>query len=239
MALIPYYNSDNVTLYLGDCREILPQLESETFDLVVTDPPYLVSYSGRWGSDWEPIQGDADSGWVLPAYREIHRLLKPDSLCVSFYGWPHADVFLTAWRQVGFRPVSVFALVKRRWGLGYFTRGQHELAYLLAKGKPKKPKSPMSDVLDWRQPPVPLHPNQKPIGALSRLITSFSTSHSIVLDPFCASRSTLVAARQSGRIGIGIEIEERFCEVAAMRLSQRWLDFDEPSCEHTKGEQTT
>ncbi len=45
----PYFENDGVTLYRGDCREILPQLQTESFDMVLTDPPYLVSYSGRWG----------------------------------------------------------------------------------------------------------------------------------------------------------------------------------------------
>src|SRR5260221_3144152 len=68
----PYFENDGVTLYFGDCREILPELQSETFDLVVTDPPYLVSHSGRWGSDWGVIEGDSDQSWVLPVFCDHH-----------------------------------------------------------------------------------------------------------------------------------------------------------------------
>jgi len=57
---------DSITLYNGDCREILPQLQAESVDMALTDPPYLVRYSGRWGSDWSVVEGDADQGWVLP-----------------------------------------------------------------------------------------------------------------------------------------------------------------------------
>lgn len=227
MSLSPYYEQAGISLYHGDCRQILPQLAAETFDLVLTDPPYLVSYCGRWGSDLEPIEGDCDPSWVLPVYRDIFRVLKPDSLCLTFYGWPHAETFLSTWRVVGFRPISVFALVKRRIGLGYFTRAQHELAYLLAKGKPPKPAVAPSDVLDWATSGTSLHPNQKPLGAVSKLLSSFSNKTGLILDPFCGSGTTLVAAGQCGRRAVGIEIEERFCEVAAMRLSQQWLDFDE------------
>ncbi len=139
MAARPYYQTEKITLYHGDSREILPQLQPGTFDLVLTDPPYLVAYSGRWGNDWEPIEGDSDSSWVLPIYANIFRLMRPNALCLTFYGWPQAETFLSAWRFVGLRPVSVFVLVKRRIGLGYFTRAQHEQAYLLAKGRPSKP----------------------------------------------------------------------------------------------------
>src|SRR5262245_40699324 len=106
MPLKPYFEADGVTLYHGDCREILRELPTETFDLVLTDPPYLVSYSGRWGSDWGIIAGDSDPSWLAPAYVECWRVLKPDSLCITFYGWPHTDLFFTTWKLVGFRPVS-------------------------------------------------------------------------------------------------------------------------------------
>jgi len=129
LNLKPYYQWRGITLYHGDSRQILPQLEADTFDLVLTDPPYLVSYAGRWGREYEPIEGDSDSSWVVPIYSEIHRLLKADAFCLSFYGWPHAETFLSTWRQVGLRPVSVFALIKGRIGLGYYTRAQHEQAY--------------------------------------------------------------------------------------------------------------
>jgi site-specific DNA-methyltransferase (adenine-specific) len=228
MSLVPYFERDGVTLYHGDCREILPKLQSESFDLVLTDPPYLVSYSGRWGSEFEPIAGDSDPTWVVPVYQNLFRLLKSDSLCLTFFGWPHAETFLSSWHEVGFRPVSLFVLVKRRIGLGYFSRAQHEQAYLLAKGKPNRPLTAPSDVLDWVTPFPTLHPNQKPVGAISTLLHSFSSQTSAVLDPFCGSGTTLVAAHQAGRRAVGIEIDERFCELAAMRLSQGVFRFAEP-----------
>lgn len=227
MLPAPYFEKDGVTLYHGDCREVLPELQSDSFDLVVTDPPYLVSCTGRWGSDWGVIEGDADPSWVLPVYRELWRTLRSDSLCVSFYGWPSADVFFQAWASSGFRPVSVLALIKARWGLGHFTRAQHEQAYLLAKGRPKKPETAISDVLIWDDIAQHLHPNQKPLGAISRLISTFSLSGATVFDPFCGSGTTLVAARNLGRRAVGIEIEERYCNLTALRLSQQVFEFRE------------
>jgi DNA modification methylase len=226
MPLRPYFQKDGITLYHGDAREILPELQPETFDMVLTDPPYLVSYSGRWGSDLGVIQGDSDSSWVQPVFSEIWRLLKPDSLCFSFYGWQHAETFLFTWKGIGFRPVSLIALIKDRWGLGQFTRAQHETAYLLAKGRPRKPDAAISDVIHWEQPSPQLHPNQKPLGAISKVVHTYTAQRSIILDPFCGSGTTLVAARNLGRHAVGIEIEECFCELSALRLSQEVFDFD-------------
>src|SRR5437879_4405029 len=57
MIPAPYFENDGITLYCGACQEILPELQSESFDMVVTDLPYLVRYSGRWGSDWGVNRG--------------------------------------------------------------------------------------------------------------------------------------------------------------------------------------
>jgi site-specific DNA-methyltransferase (adenine-specific) len=224
----PYFEKDGIILYHGDCREILPELPPDSFDMVLTDPPYLVSYSGRWGSDWGVIEGDTDQCWVLPVYRELWRTLKPDALCATFYGWPSADIFFGAWNLIGFRPVSVLVLIKGRWGLGYFTRAQHEQAYLLAKGRPQKPQAAISDVLVWDDISHQVHPNQKPLGAISRLISIYSAERTSILDPFCGSGTTLVAARNLGRRAVGIELEERYCEVLARRLSQTVFHYREP-----------
>ena len=236
MSLKPYLEHDGITLYHGDCQEVLHELDPESFDMVLTDPPYLVSYAGRWGSDWRIIQGDSDPNWVEPVYAELWRVLKQDALCITFYGWPHADTFLTAWKRIGFRPVSLLALIKNKWGLGQFTRAQYEPAYLLAKGHPEKPPRAISDVLDWTESSPLLHPNQKPLGAVSKLISTYTQQDALILDPFCGSGTTLVAARREGRRAVGIEIEERFCEVAAMRLSQQIFHFAQQT---TPSEQLT
>jgi site-specific DNA-methyltransferase (adenine-specific) len=221
----PYFERDGITLLHGDSKEILPELAADTFDLVVTDPPYLVSYSGRWDGCRVTIAGDADASWLEPVYSEMWRVLKQDALCLTFYGWPHADVSLGSWKRIGFRPVSLIVLVKDRWGFGRFTRSQHEQAYLLAKGHPPRPISAPSDVFDWEQSSPLLHPNQKPLGAISRMLMAYAPQGGCVLDPFCGSGTTLVAARKVGLTAVGIEIDERHCETTAIRLSQQTFDF--------------
>ena len=170
-APVPYFEKEGLAIFRGDCRTVLPALASGSIDLVVTDPPYLVNYTGRWDGPREAIVGDGDASWVLPVFSELWRVMRDDSFAVTFYGWPHADVFVGAFKTVGFRLVSHLVFVKNVWGLGRFTRGQHEVAYLLAKGKPDVQTKPISDVIEWEREPNAFHPNQKPVSALVPLVT--------------------------------------------------------------------
>ena len=91
------------TVLFGDCVSRLAELDGESIDFVLTDPPYLVSYRDRSGRS---IANDDNDAWILPAFRQIHRVMKRSTLCVSFYGWQAADAFLTAWRAAGLTPVG-------------------------------------------------------------------------------------------------------------------------------------
>jgi site-specific DNA-methyltransferase (adenine-specific) len=219
----PYYSRGGFTIYNTDCRTVLPTLDEESFDFVLTDPPYLVNYQGRWDANRQPIVGDNHDDWLHPTYAELWRVLKPDTFCVSFYGWPHCDRFVGVWKQLGFRLVSHLAFVKNVWGLGRFTRGRHETAFLLAKGRPGRPAKGIADVIEWEREPDAFHPNQKPVHALYPLLATFAPAGGIVLDPFMGSGGTLRAAKDMGLRAVGIEIEEHYCRRASARLTQESL----------------
>jgi adenine-specific DNA-methyltransferase len=182
-----------------------------------------VGVQGRWDGDRRTIVGDDHPGWLVPAYAELFRVMRPDSFAVTFYGWPHADLFVAVFKEVGVRLVSHLAFVKNVWGLGRFTRGQHETAYLLAKGRPVVPERGISDVIEWKREPDAFHPNQKPVAALRPLVAAYAPLEGNVLDPFMGSGSTLRAAKGFGLRAVGIEIEERYCRLAARRMAQRIL----------------
>ncbi len=219
----PFYCHNGIAIYHGDCLQIMPTFLAESFDLVLTDPPYLVNYQGRWDAPRRIIVGDDNAGWLRPIFEEVFRVLKPDSLCVSFYGWPHADLFVGTWKEIGFRLVSHLAFVKNVWGLGRFSRGQHETAYLLAKGNPLIPAETISDTIEWEREQNAFHPNQKPVTALYPLLQAYAPESGVVLDPFMGSGSTLRAAKDFGLQAVGIEIEERFCRLAAAVMGQEVL----------------
>jgi adenine-specific DNA-methyltransferase len=218
-----FFEHAGIRICHGNCLQILPTLKTESIDFVLTDPPYLVGFRGRWDGHRGIIVGDDDPTWLAPAFSEIYRVMKKDTFCVSFYGWPHADLFVGLWKELGFRLVSHLAFVKNVWGLGRFTRGQHETAYLLAKGHPPIPECPISDTIEWEREQDAFHPNQKPVPALYPLIAAYAPDQGIVLDPFMGSGSSLRAAKDFGLPAIGIEIEEKYCRYAASRMAQEIL----------------
>ena len=191
-------------------------LPSESIDLALPDPPYLVNYRPR---DRRQIANDANDDWLHPAYAEMYRVLKPNTFCVSFYGWPHVERFMETWKECGFRPVSHFAFIKKYPSREGYTKSFHEVAYLLAKGRPAKPADPPADVIDWEYTGNPLHPNQKPVDAIQKLIESFSKRGGVVLDPFAGSGTTGIAARNCSRDFILIEKVWCYFKDAQRRLA--------------------
>src|SRR5512135_569502 len=126
----------------GDCIEVMQQLEAASVGFILTDPPYLVNYRSQ---DGRGVPNDDNDRWLRPAFREMYRVLAPDSFCVSFYGWSRADKFIAAWRSAGFRIVGHLVFTKQYASNSGIVRYQHEQAYVLAKGKPKEPGQPISD----------------------------------------------------------------------------------------------
>ncbi len=223
VAPVPSYRRGRMMVFHADCTKLLPLFPSGSIDFVLTDPPYLVEYRGRWDGTRARIVGDEDPAWLYPAFSEIWRVLNDDSFAVSFYGWPQSDVFAGVFKAIGFRLVSHLVFVKNVWGLGRFSRGQHETAFLLAKGRPKVRGRKPSDVFEWTREQEPLHPNQKPTAPLREILSAYAPSNGIVLDPFMGSGSTLRAAKDLGMKAVGIEVEERYCRIAAARLAQEML----------------
>jgi site-specific DNA-methyltransferase (adenine-specific) len=204
------------TVIHGDCIAAMDRMAPESVDFVLTDPPYIVRYRDRSG---RRVANDNHGAWVKPAFAQMHRVLKPGSFCISFYGWNKADLFIEAWRSAGFRIVGHLVFQKDYDSSVSFLRHRHEQAYLLAKGDVALPSVRLPDVMDFRYTRNRLHPTQKPISALRPLVEAFCPPGGAVLDPFCGSGSTLVAAREAGRQFIGIELDQRHHWTASARLA--------------------
>ena len=217
------------TIINADCLHALPQLPSASIDFILTDPPYIANYQSR---DGRSIPNDTNDAWLQPAFAEMYRVLARDSFCVSFYGWPKAELFLAAFRTAGFRIVGHLVFPKRYTSATRHVRYQHECAYLLAKGYPKEPAYPIGDVIDWTYSGDKLHPTQKPLSVLLPLIETFSAPHSLILDPFSGSGSTLLAAKTLGRKYLGIELDPTYYAIATDRLQavERYGDAAQQAC---------
>ncbi len=206
----------NPAILCGDCVLGMRELESASVDFVLTDPPYGVHYRSR---DGQTIANDNNLTWLYPAFAEVYRVLKPGSLCFSFYGWKAVDQFLTVWKALGFRVVGHVVFSKRYAASRQFFEHRHEQGYLLAKGNAALPAEPLPDVLPWAYTGNRLHPTQKPVQPLQRLIESLCRPGGTVLDPFCGSGSTLLAAKLAGRPFIGFELDRRHHATALKRLA--------------------
>lgn len=221
--MTPYYQDDHVTLYHGDCLEVTEWLEA---DVLVTDPPYGVAYSGFGGrgyrddaSKHHPIAGDTDT------------LVRDDALAA--WGGRPALVFGT-WRAP--RPArtrQVLVWDKSYNGPGMGALGlpwglSHEEVYVLGGGFTGKREGSVIQAMPYNSQSAdrPDHPTPKPIRLLATLLVK---TVGTIADPFAGSGSTLVAAKNLGRKAIGVELEERYCEIAARRLSQDVLDFGSAS----------
>lgn len=204
------------TLLHGDCLNLLPRLPAASVQFILTDPPYITSYRSR---DGRTVPGDDNDRWLKPAFAQMYRVLENDAFCVSFYGWPKAELFLNAYRSAGFRVVGHFAFPKRYTSSTRYVRYQHECAHLLAKGNPKYPADTIGDVIDWSYSGNKLHPTQKPLSVLLPLIETFCPQQGTVLDLFAGSGSTLLAAKSLGRSYIGVELDAKYHAIASRRLA--------------------
>lgn len=215
--LTPYYDEDGITIYHGDCREILPEIAP--VDLVLTDPPYGINYvsntGGRRGK--EPIGNDG-ARLSLRLYRQTVPLLKTDHLLwfTRWDAWP--DVWEVLGSQFPMRGLLVWD--KGTPGMGDLSHWGPSYELIASLGDGQTVGSRDQSVLRFSgvAHSSRLHPTEKPLELLVYLIEKLNPES--VLDPFMGSGTTLRAAKNLGLKAIGIEIEERYCEIAARRLAQ-------------------
>ena len=220
----PYYEDDLVTIYHGDCLELLPEL---AFDVVVTDPPYGVKFGGKSTKHGKSKGGYAshvdDADFVTDVVAPLVRQLvgRARVVCLTpglrnMFSYPVPDHVGTLFYPSGAGQSS--------WG---FTCSQPVFYYgkdpYLAAGKGSRPDS------IWTTDnanEVTGHPCPKPLSVMRWMVGRVSIDPAdLILDPFMGSGTTLRAAKDLGRKAIGIEIDEAYCEIAAKRMGQGVLDF--------------
>ena len=240
-----HWTANGIAIYHGDCLDVLPGLESESVDLIMTDPPYNVS--ARRLRDNSPVKrvlrkdgthreivrdfGSWDHGWdPAPFLEHARRLLRDGGALVAFTseyllapylasGLDHRS--LLYWNKTNpvpnFRKQIVHAVEMAAWQ----TKGG---AWTFNAGgyRPNICRGPImrgglrTDEKRW-------HPTQKPEWLIRKWIQLFSNEGDLILDPFAGSGTTLRAAKDLGRRAIGIELDEEYCRIAAERMRQEVL----------------
>ena len=247
--MTPYYQDEAVTLYWDDCREILPYLKS--VDHVVTDPPYsewVHAKVRRGGSTHAP---DRTDGGILRPVVSTSSVLGFDAMTPELREWVSVEIGRIAQRWV---LVFCDVESRSDWEYTLVNAGHIEYvrcgawvklgatpqftgdrpasgfeAIVIAHPKGRKRWNGGGAHAVWSYPVVNgsgrCHTTQKPEELMLELVKLFTDEGDLILDPFAGSGTTLVAAKRLGRRAIGIEQEEKYCEVAARRLSQGALDL--------------
>jgi DNA modification methylase len=226
----PYYEDEAVTLYHGDCREVTEWLEA---DVLVTDPPY--------GRAWKQGQLPRDTR-SLPGIAGDEDTTTRDS-ALAMWGADRpallfGDLMLTP--PVGTKQVGSYLKPPDAGSRGAIAGHRRDLEAIYWIGPWTAGLGGRSSLYATAAPSIiglhaqryrgdrgTGHPHTKPLDVMAALVAHCPPG--IIADPFAGSGSTLVAAKQLGRKAIGVELEERYCEVIAKRLAQGVLDFGSAS----------
>ena len=234
----PYYSDKWVTIYHGDCREILPTLDVKV-DLLLTDPPYNVSQEngdikfaikkrkdmkrdfGDWDYGFDPVEywplfnqciSDNGQAYIFTAHNLFgiwYGLLERDFGFSNFLVW-HKNNPMPQVRKRSF--LSSCELIIRSG------RGDYTINF-----------TNQNDMHNFILCPIRSdneHPTQKPEHLISKLIAIASNQDNLILDPFLGSGTTCYCAKKLNRYSIGIEISEKYCEIAAKRCSQEVMELN-------------
>ncbi len=212
----PYYEHAGITIYHGDCRDILPYIEAE---VIITDPVWPNCPAGKITGHERPYELFADFCAALhPISRRLAIELRND--CDPRFLGPVPARF------------PFLQVMWCRYAMpGYLGRvlGGNETVYVFGtpiksvEGRRVVPS--ISPVAQPGDRPKNGHPMSRALVHQAFIVNWCSDPEEIIADPFCGSGTSLVAAKNAGRKAIGIEIEERYCEIAAKRLSQEVMDF--------------
>jgi hypothetical protein len=218
--MTPYYEADGITLWHGDCREVTAWLEA---DVLVCDPPYGVAYvQGGPRSNVDGVRSVTPTARVIgdatPEARDAALALWGDRPALVFGSWRVARPPNTRQRLVWFKRNT-------NPGLGTATpwSGADEEVYVLGEGWQGAREVNVLITDEARASAGGLaaivgHPTPKPVGLMERLVAKCPPG--VIADPFAGSGATLHAARSQGRRAVGVEIDERYCELIATRLAQ-------------------
>jgi site-specific DNA-methyltransferase (adenine-specific) len=224
----PYYSDPWVTLYHSRCEDVLPTLDAASIDLVLTDPPYGISYVSNYRQQkFDAIAHDhaVPVEWVS----ELRRVAKFRTAVYWFACDDSLEETRNALLSIGFGLNTMLVWDKQVFTAGNLNDYGQQTEYIVfgTNGPTRLNGSRDPNLLSVPRinPRVMVHPTEKPIPLLSYLIMRSTGADEVVLDPFAGSGSTLIAAKDLGRKAIGIEIEERYCEIAATRLAQSVMAF--------------
>ena len=252
----PYYSENGIEIYCGDCLDILPKIDSKSIDMILCDLPYgttgckwdsIIPFEQLW-TQYERIIKD-NGAIVLTASMPFTAKLAASKIEWLKYEWiwekdngsnfahakhqpmkVHENILVFCKGRTKYNPQWTYgkpyagkskrARKKPVETIGSIGAGKNDMSY----GSPDGRRYPRS-ILRFNQERG-LHPTQKPVALFEYMIRTYTDPGELVLDNCMGSGTTLRAAKNMGRRAIGIELDERYCEIAVKRLQQDVLPFD-------------
>lgn len=245
----PYYQHNGITIYHGNCLDILPTIDAQSIDAVIADPPY-----GTTACAWDSVIP------FEPMWRELKRIIKPRGAIVLFgsqpftsalvmsnpgmfkYSWVwdkknssgyldakkrpmrrHEDVNVFGDGAVNYYPIMRKGVLRRKGGMQNPSQVWRKHSSTVSVNDDYYPTS-IIEITNANRTEKE-HPTQKPLALLEYLIQTYTNEGDTVLDFTFGSGTTLRAAKNLGRRAIGIELDERYCDIAARRLSQEVMEL--------------
>ncbi len=211
-------------LYNGDCLELLKNIQDESVDCIITDPPYGIGYQSNMKKNKDlPMFYDRNTAWVSEYLYKAYRVMKKDAHLYMFCPQQKIDEFK--------QKIESFFILKNIlvWNKGGFGMGDLEGSYapsyefilFAVKEQGRKLNGKRErDVLNYGKAKPEYHPTQKPIDLLEFLIEKSTNEGDIVLDTFMGSGSTGVACRRKNRRFIGMEISDEYFNSAKQRIEE-------------------
>jgi DNA modification methylase len=218
----PYFQDEWATIYYADCRDILPELPK--VDLVLTDPPYGINIAKNGkigGKKCANVKNYGIQEWdKKPIDDELIKMVIEKANHSIIFG---GNYYL-------FNPSSCWIVWDKDNTANF---ADCELAWTNYDTAVRKYLWRWNGMLqqDMTNKEYRYHPTQKPLGLFNLILSDYSKETDLILDPFMGSGTTLVAAKKLGRHSIGIEISEKYCEIAVKRLQQTVMNFDIPEPE--------
>ena len=219
-----------IDLRCGDCLELMKDMPDGSIDLIVTDPPYLIKYKtnrrkNKTHDFCSEILNDDNYALISNYIKECYRILKDNTAMYMFCNCDRVDYFKQELEKTGFKIKNMIIWVKNNWTAGDLKAQfgkQYEIIFLVNKGRKYFNGKRITDV--WNFDRVSgnkqVHQNQKPVDLLEQCILKHSKENDIVFDGFMGVGSTGVACLNTNRNFIGIELDEKYFNIAKERIDR-------------------
>ena len=224
----PYYEHKGITIYHGDCLEILPKLNISP-NMLLTDPPFGINFKYKSHDDSPDNYGE----WLWQRIEIAENLCNPGSIIFIYQAMPNVKkfslwfprdyrIFAAAKNFVQMRPCPMQysydpCIVWWKEGAKPYSRGTLSRDFHIGN---------TANTINRKRGYVKGHPCPRPIDQIRHIIYQWSKDDSLILDPFMGSGTSLVAAKELNRKAVGIEIEKEYCEIAIRRLAQEVLNLN-------------